>query len=42
MNINDLKIAYAEVDKILDSLSDSYIEKFSQQLADVVFRTFDV
>ena len=34
MNINDLKIAYAEVDKILDSLSDSYIEKIPLKLRD--------
>jgi len=34
MNIKELKIAYAEVDKILDSLSDSYIEKIPLKLRD--------
>ena len=34
MNIKELKIAYAEVDKILDSLSDNYIEKIPLKLRD--------
>ena len=32
MNLNELKIAYAEVDKVLDSLSDDYIEKIPLKL----------